>query len=311
MAALEALTVAEGQLRVTELDRRLDTFVLEHLVEQGKSSSTVGTYRRSLNEFIRWVQLSGGTIVLDEKSVQAFCEYLAETRQLKVASIATYLRALKLYCAYLVQYRVISENPAVSFSPGQGIPAQSRETLTADEAERLLQVVDPQTEIGARDHALVACMLHGGLTEMQLVQSDVNDIEYVWMGWELRMKQVRRNGLKRIALDETVASSLEQYLSIREMRRMSDPLFVSHGRRGTGERLTTRTVRNRINAVLDKAGITRPGISPKSLNLTSVLLWINSGVTLPEIRQRVNEDTLRGRLALYEKRGLLTNGFPA
>ena len=97
-------------------------------------------------------------------------------------------------------------------------------------------------------------------------------------------------------------------LALRQNVKSSDLLFVSHGDRGEGQRLTTRKVRSRISDVMQKAGITHNGISPKSLTWTVSLLWLNSGMDLHGIRQRVSEDILRLRIALSTARGLPHRG---
>lgn len=310
MPDLESPGAQVEPLRAAELRQRLDAFESEYLVQLGSSPATAGTYKRSLREFIRWVsENQAGVVTLDTKSVHAYQQFINDTRQLAPTTVTTYLRALKHFCEYLVRYRLIASNPVIGISLDSQPPAQPRDILTQREADALLHTIDVNTELGARDHALAACMLHGGLNEVQLVQADVSDIEITAWGWQLRMKRAHERGLMRIALDTTATSSLENYLYLRRNRRMSDPLFVSHGHRGRGKRLTTRTVRNRITAVLRGAGITRPGITPNSLKQTALLLWLRKGMDLEEIRQRVTQYTLRARLNDYSERGLLTDGI--
>ena len=297
-------------LRVAEIRQRLAAFESEYLAQITSSNSTVGTYQRSLKEFVRWINdHQAGLIAIDTEAVAAYQEYLKVHRKLAPASVTIYLRALKHFCEYLVRYQLIASNPVTGITLDTQSSGQPRDILTQSEAEVLLGTIDATTEFGARDHALVACMLHGGLNEVQMVQADVRDIDITHWGWLLRMKAVGDRGLKQIALDAAAASSLENYLHLRSNRRMSDPLFVSHGRRGRGKRLTTRTIRNRITAILNSAGIMRPGITPSSLKLTAVLLWLKKGVDLEDIRQRVTEYTLRARLNYYSERGLITDGI--
>ena len=306
MNELEFVEAQSYALNSSELRQRLDAFESDYLAQSDSSPNTAGTYKRSLTEFIRWVESRrGGEIILDESSVTAYRAYLTKTKQLAPASVVAYVRALKHYCDYLVRYRLIETNPLANISLVPQPPSQSREILTRREVERLMATSDTATELGARDYALVACMLYGGLNEVQLIQANVKDIAMTHWGWQLQMNTARDRGVPLITLDRVAESALEQYLGLRHNLRMADPLFISHGRRGHGQRLTTRTIRNRIKSVLNKAGIDRPGITPKSLNLTSALLWIKKGISREEIRQRVSEYTLRARLTVYKERGLL------
>ena len=235
--------------------------------------------------------------------------YLSEIRKLAPASVQTYLRALKHFCDYLLKYKLIRQNPVAGISLELQPSANPRAILTRSEAAKLMRVFNPSTEIGARDHALVACMLYGGLNEVQLIQANIEHLDIDLWVWSLQVALTGGRGSSRIVLDESAATALEQYLDVRRNRKMEDPIFVSHGNRGTGTRLTTRTVRNRISEALSTADITRPGIKPSSLKLTAVLVWIQNGLSKEAILSRVTENTLRSRLALYSELGLPTGGI--
>ncbi|MDE2730285.1 MAG: phage integrase N-terminal SAM-like domain-containing protein [Bacteroidota bacterium] len=297
-------------LRASEIRQRLAAFESEYLIRRTNSASTAGTYTRSLNEFIRWInEHQAGQITLDTETVAAYQKYLKEHRKLAPSSVTVYLRALKHFCEYLIWCRLITSNPFSGITLDTQPSAQPREILTQDEAAALLKAIDATTESGARDHALVACMLYGGLNDVQIVQAHVRDLDITAWGWRLRMDGASERGMKQISLDAIASSSLENYLNLRSSRRMSDPLFVPLGPRGRGKRLTTRTVHIRISAMLNNAGIVRPGITPGSLRLTAVLLWLKNGVELEEIRQRVTPHALRARVNFYTERGLITDGI--
>ena len=95
------------------------------------------------------------------------------------------------------------------------------------------------------------------------------------------------------------------YLDTRGRIRPEDPLFVSHGHRSEGERLNTRSVRSRINLQLKEAGIKRPGVSPHSLTHTDALIWLNDGMSLHEVKQRMRHGSLDTTMIYYKKQGLL------
>lgn len=310
MPELNSSKLQQESLRAVELRQRLEAFASEYLVQKGSSSSTIGTYKRSVKEFVRWVEeANDGVAVMAKQTVTDYALYLTEIRKLAPASVPTYLRALKHFCDYLLKYKLIRQNPVDGISLEPRPSANPRAILTRSEADKLMRVFNPSTEIGARDHALVACMLFGGLNEVQLMQANIEHLDINLWEWSLQVALTGGRGLSRIELDESAATALEQYLDIRRGKKMKDPIFVSHGNRGTGRRLTTRTVRNRITEALSSAGIARPGVKPSSLKLTAVLLWIQNGFSKEAILNRVTENTLRSRLALYSDLGLSTGGI--
>ena len=297
------------RLTVAQLADRLDGFATEYLKE--KSPETVGTYRRSLNEFERYHARRHGAASsafrFVEADVTAYKTYLMEERALSQVSVSTYLTALRRLCDYLVARGELAENPARGVKGNRRPQAHSRGVLTADEAERLLAAIPEATEIGLRDRALAALMLFGGLGEIELVRADVEDLEHTLMGTLIRVQGKGRTAKdEQVPLDAAAARPLDAYLGARGALRPTDPLFVSHGHRASGDRLNTRSLRSRINRHLRAAGLKRRGISPHSLTHTAALFWLNDDVPLDEVRRRMRHGTLETTMISFRKQGLLT-----
>src|SRR5690606_2620156 len=72
-------------LTLSELQARLDAFTHEYL--RGKSQETVGTYRRTLNEFERWFATQRGRFRFRTEDVEAYKRYLMEERRLSQVSV--------------------------------------------------------------------------------------------------------------------------------------------------------------------------------------------------------------------------------
>lgn len=276
-------------LTATELEARLAGFVREHL--RTKSPETTGTYRRSLNSFIRYVEESGKPFQFSPAAVEAYKQSL-EYRGCSAVTVSTYLTALRRFCQYLVEIGVLSANPAANVR-GNARPAEhSRDTLSAEEVAMLLEHLKGDTLIDQRDRAVVHAMLFAGLSEIELVRADVGDIDQTLMGSFLRVQgKGRAEKDRQVPLDAQVLRPVEQYLASRNPVRPEEPLFTSHGHRSEGERLNPRTVRSRVNRLLRLAGLKRPGISPHSLTHTAPLLWLEQGMPVEEISRRMRHGT--------------------
>jgi site-specific recombinase XerD len=98
---------------------------------------------------------------------------------------------------------------------------------------------------------------------------------------------------------------IRAYMSTRKNLRPESPLFVSHGHRSEGERLTTRSVRSRIRGHLAAAKIQRPGVTPHSLTHTAALIWLNDGLDVEEVKKRMRHGTLDTTMIYLRKKGLL------
>jgi len=69
-------------------------------------------------------------------------------------------------------------------------------------------------------------------------------------------------------------------------------------------------VRGRINHHLSVAGLKKPGISPHSLTHTAALLWLNDGMPIDEVRERMRHGTLDTTMIYFKQQGLMTTDEP-
>jgi site-specific recombinase XerD len=289
---------------LSELQARIQEFLREYL--KGKSPETIGTYRRSLNEFERWFVLQQGRFRFNQDGIKAYKHYLMQTRGLHQVSVSTYLTAVRRLCQYLVDIGQLAENPARSVKGNRRPSNHSRAILTQQEIDTLFEAISDDSQIGKRDQAIVYCMIFGGLSEIELIRADVQDLEQTLLGWYLRV-QGKGHTVKdqQVPVDPPVMSKIRLYLDTRGRIRPEDPLFVSHGHRSEGRRLNTRSVRSRINTYLKAAKLKRPGVTPHSLTHTAALIWLNDGMSLEEVKQRMRHGTLDTTMIYYKQQGLL------
>ena len=298
--------LGEQDLRLTlgELRKRLHDFPTEFL--KGKSKETVGTYRRSLNGFERWFIQQGGGCRFRPEDFHDYKDYLERERKLSQVSVSTYLTAVRQFCQYLVSIGLITENPAAHVKGNRRPMSHSRQVLTESDIDAFLQVIDVETLLGKRDMAVIYLMLYAGLSEIEIVRADVGDLEHTLLGTELRVQgKGRKIKDQAVPIDFKVMDTIDAYLDARPPRRTADALFVSHGHRSNGERLKTRSLRGRISAHLEAAGIRRTGISPHSLTHTAPLLWLNAGMDLKEVQSRMRHGTIDTTMIHQRKKGLV------
>ncbi len=289
---------------VSELNRRIEDFVKEYLKD--KSPETAGTYRRALNEFERWFALQKGKFRFTTDGVEAYKTYLMETRGLHQVSVSTYLTSLRRLCQYLVDIGMLADNPARSVKGNRRPSTHSRAVLTQSEVDLLLDAIPEGTTIGKRDRAIIYMMLFAGLSEIELIRANTQDLEQTLMGWYLRVQGKGRTVKdQQVPIDPPVMKKIQEYLDTRKRVHPEDPLFVSHGHRSEGQRLNTRSVRSRINLHLQEAGVKRPGVTPHSLTHTAALLWLNNGMSLDEVRERMRHGTIETTMIYFKKQGLL------
>ena len=216
------------------------------------------------------------------------------------------LTALRRLCQYLMDVGELTENPARTVKGNRRPATHSRSILTEKEIDQLLEAIDTTTLIGKRDVAIIYCMLYAGLSEIEIVRANLRDLEQTLMGWYLRV-QGKGHTVKdqQVPVDPPVMEKIRIYLDTRGRIRPEEPLFVSHGHRSEGQRLNTRSVRSRINHHLKAADIKRRGVTPHSLTHTAALIWLNDGMSIEEVKQRMRHGTLDTTMIYFKKQGLL------
>ncbi|MFP4228476.1 MAG: tyrosine-type recombinase/integrase [Salinivenus sp.] len=291
------------ELSLRDLRNHLQAFQDDYLAD--KSDETVGTYRRSLKSFQKWF-VQQDSFRFAEDDIRDYKRYLMEERDLSQVSVSTYLTALRRFCQYLTDIGKLDENPAKAVKGNRRPDTHSRAVLTEQDIEKLEEVLGDTTQLDKRDRAIVHLMLYAGLSEIEIVRANIEDLEHTLMGPVLRVQGKGRTVKDQEApLDPPVLEAVETYLDTREDVHPEDPLFVSHGHRSDGKRLKTRSVRSRINGYLKSAGIKRKGVTPHSLTHTAALIWLNDGMPLEEVKQRMRHGTLDTTMIYYKKQGLL------
>ena len=290
---------------VSELQLRIRDFLRDYLSERSKE--TVGTYRRALNEFSRWFVRTDPACRFRSSDIEAYKTYLMEDKGLHQVSVSTYLTAVRRLCQYMVDIGLLSHNPARAVKGNRRPNSHSRKVLSADDVTKLVNSLPRETEIELRDRAMIFLMLFAGMSEIELVRADVQDLEQTLLGWFLRTQGKGRTVKdQQVAVDHDVINAIRLYLDARSRIRPEDPLFISHGHRSDGQRLNTRSIRSRINQHLETAGVKTTGISPHSLTHTAALIWLNNGMSVEEVRKRMRHGTLDTTMIYFQKQELMS-----
>lgn len=256
---------------------------------------TSGTYQRALREFVKWTS-SHDSLEFTASTMQRYKGYLVSTRRLSEASVSTYLTAVRRLCDFLVSEGILAENPAKLVAGGKRPTTHSRETLSLQDVTNLLGSVDQSDNTGKRDYAVVKLMLSCGLSEIEIVRANCEDLQSR-EGTTILYVQGKGRSRKdqAVVIPADVGAAITAYMMTREDVRPSDPLVASAGNRTRGMRMTTRGIRNRVNGYLEAAGIKKGRmrrITPYSLRHTSALIMADAGASPDEIRQRMRLGTL-------------------
>ncbi len=292
------------RLKVSQLLDYIGGFLEE--VARQKSEATQQTYKRTLREFAYFFTRDRH-FFFRPRDVERYRRYLVRIKRLELASVATYMTALRRFCQYLVDCGLLQRNPARRVPGARRAQHHSRIFLTAAELRRLLESIEPTTLVGLRDRALVLMMLGCACSERELAMADVGDIHRRGKRWIIYVQgKGRRAKDEAVPIPPKVYEAVRAYIEARGELSPQDPLFVSYSRRAYGQRISVRGIREIVNQRLRESNIKgerRLRLTPFSLRHTAGILLAESGASVEEIMQRMRIRWRPTAMLYFRQRG--------
>ncbi|MCS6808473.1 MAG: tyrosine-type recombinase/integrase [Bacteroidota bacterium] len=302
------------KLKLSELLRHRDNYLASLTT---KRPETIGTYERSLREFVQFF-VKDGRFMFRVRDVERYRKHLAVTKKMQDASIATYMTALRRLCQYMVEVGVLEKNPAKRVHGSPRAKQHNRTFLTLDEIQTLLNAIDTSTTIGKRDNALIRLMLGCACSEVEITAMDIGDIRQHGKASFL-LVQGKGKSIKdeRVPVPQEALHALHVYLATRyttdpqgniEPPPPEAPMFVSYSNRSMGKRMTIRGVREAVMLRLKESGVQKGRtrrLTPFSLRHTAGILMVESGASVEELMERMRITWRPTAMLYFQQKGKL------
>ena len=255
----------------------IDQFADSLWLADGLAKNTIESYRRDIMQLDSWLKKSSRARVahVGAEDLQAFLAHRIEDRQSSPRSTARLTSALKRFFQYLIQEKVIAEDPSLRLeSPKltRGLP----KSLSEQDVDALLAAPDANTALGMRDKAMLETLYASGLRVTELVTLKVAQLSL-----EMGVVRVMGKGSKErlVPVGEAAADVLQQYLTGARIDLLnghkSDDLFVT----GRGRAMSRQMFWHLIKRHALKAAIRTP-ISPHTIRHAFATHLINHGADL-------------------------------
>ena len=207
------------------------------------------------------VDIDAAIIAADVNTIRRYMAKLGENHYSK-STTARKLATLRSFYKFLVKRDHVSSNPVVSIKT----PKQDKKLpkfLEYEEVVRLLNTPPANTCLGARDRAILEVLYSTGMRVSELVSLNMDDVDFL-----SEVIHVRGKGKKeRICpIGSSALQSIQNYIEFRNRRMANDSNFDSRVLFANkhGQRLSTRSVRRKMDKYLVEAGLD-PAISPHTL----------------------------------------------
>ncbi len=263
--------------------------------EKGASEHTVRAYMSDLNDFEKFLgHWAGAPLPPDKADTAAIRSYLADLyrRDLKATTANRRLSSVRNFFRFLRREGILDTDPVADI-PSLKTPHQLPTHLPVDDAVRLMELPDRNSEEGIRDRAILEILYGSGLRVGELVALDDS-----FLFISERLISVLGKGKKEriIPISKKAAMAIKAYRTKRpglsgtkpnKTGEKPSPLF----RNSRGGRITTDRIRN-ILRHYEKIGDFQYHFTPHSLRHTAATHLLEGGADLRSIQELLGHSSL-------------------
>lgn len=273
----------------------LDNFLIKRFLiylrlEQSLSDNSVEAYMHDIELLMQYLESTNHSKLLkdiNQENIENFLAYLYDLG-LSANSQARILSGIKKFYAYLLQEKLVTENPTQLISSpsiGRHIP----DVLSYEEICSLIDSIDLSQPFGHRNKAIIEIMYGCGLRVSEVTSLKISNI-YV----EDEFIRIFGKGDKErlIPISQSIIKTLNLYIDgERKFQNINpkhtDTLFIN--RRGSG--LSRQMVFLIIKDLAEKAGI-KKNIGPHTIRHSFATHLLEGGADLRAVQQMLGHSSI-------------------
>ncbi|OPC40615.1 site-specific tyrosine recombinase XerD [Elizabethkingia miricola] len=271
-------------------DKQIKNFAEYLKFEKNFSNNTLDAYIRDLKKLAEYAQeflgdLSPENITYDH--LLDFMQYQSK-QGISERTQARWVSSTKAFYKYLFEEELIQENPT-SLLEGPKLGLYLPDTLSFDDVEKLVSVIDQSTDIGQRNFCIIEVLYGCGLRVSELIDLKLSDINFneSYIRVEGKGKKVRF-----VPLAPYTQKILQNYIQhtrshMRIAPKSTDVAFLNS--RGTA--LSRVMVFIMIKEMAAKAGIYR-SISPHTFRHSFATHLLQNGADLRFIQELLGHSSI-------------------
>lgn len=262
----------------------LEDFKSYIIAEKNFSKHTAKAYCSDILSFLVWMDSESCEDVTFQK-VREYLHFIQKFNY-KKTTVARKIASLRTFYKYLYRERKVDSNPAINLNTPKR-PKSLPKFLTPDEVEQILNNIKIETPAGYRNRTILELLWATGMRISELSGLNFGDLN-------LEHNEIRvfgKGSKERIILvTDRAKNFLERYIeSARALipkgfpvpdTSENSPVFINN----TGYRLQTKTVRNVINAVVEKINLPKH-VTPHVFRHSFATHLIENGADLRVVQE--------------------------
>lgn len=254
---------------------------------------TKDTYRKAIKQFNKWIE-GRGIAWIERTHILEYKAYLMENYS--ASTVSAYITAVKILYKWL-EAENISPNITEGIKGAKSSKGFKKDTLTVQQAKRILTNIGCKTVKQLRDYALINLLLRTGLRTIEVRRANIEDIRQE-AGTALLYIQGKGRDSKDafVILTAATLEPLEAYLKARGDVGVKGALFAAEGNRSRGKHLTTRSIRRIIKEAMRAANIDSDRLTAHSLRHTAITFSLLGGAKIQEVQQMARHTNINTTL---------------
>lgn len=273
------------------LDKLLIKHFLDYLrLEQSMSDNSVEAYSHDIELFMQFLSNAQHSMLLkdiQQDNIESFFAHLYDLG-LSASSQARILSGIKKFYNYLIQEKIVVENPTLLISSptvGRHLP----DVLTYNEINSMISAIDLSQQFGHRNKAILEVMYACGLRVSEVISLKISNIFFkdeflriIGKGNKERLVPISHSTIKTIKL-YLEGERLHQDINSKH----TDTVFIN--KRGTG--LSRQMVFLLIKGLAEKAGI-KKNIGPHTIRHSFATHLLEGGADLRAVQQMLGHSNI-------------------
>ncbi len=273
------------------LDKLLIKHFLDYLrLEQSMSDNSITAYSHDIEMFMHYLSNIKHSMLLkdiQQEDIENFFAYLYDLG-MSASSQARILSGIKKFYNYLVQEKIVVENPTLLISSpsiGRHLP----DVLTYIEIDSMINAIDLSQPLGHRNKAILEVMYACGLRVSEVITLKISNI---YFNDEFIRVFGKGNKERLVPISHSTIKTLKLYLEGERLHQAINPkhtdtVFIN--RRGSG--LSRQMIFLMIKGLAKKAGI-KKNIGPHTIRHSFATHLLEGGADLRAVQQMLGHSNI-------------------
>lgn len=257
-----------------------------HLIlEKHLSKNTVEAYMRDIEQFRHFILRQNGSAPKDvvRTHIERYLDWLY-AHEVEKSSQARKLSGIKGFFNFLLLNEVIESSPAEMIKP----PKASKplpETLSIEEIDRMIALIDDSTPKGLRDKAILEVLYSCGLRVTELCELRLSNLFF----GEGYIRIIGKGNKQRLVPISGVARDrIQLYKEVRKSKKPNEDILFLNNR---GTKLTRVMIFNIIRDAAMRASIDK-NISPHTLRHSFATHLLKGGANIRQVQDMLGHESI-------------------